>query len=115
MNEKLLELVESFKGIEGIIGIAVYSKFGNIEYSHLPSWIDPKSLLESVNAILEVTNKATRKLRRGEFIHSTIESKDGNILISKLTDQILVIIANKDVKIKFFDKAKVYQELEFKT
>jgi len=114
MNEKLQEIVDSLKDVEGIIGIAVFSKFGALEYSFLPDWLDTKHLLNLINNILEISNNAVSNLKRGEIIRMTLECTAGNLLISKIGREILIFITEKDVSIKLFDRAKESRELEFK-
>ena len=108
MKERLEELVE------WILGVGVFSKCGNVEESFLAEWLDSENLLELINSILETLNETTKELRRGKVIRTTIESSDGNLLIFLVGEEVLVVITEKEVSLKFLKGVHEKKSLEFK-
>ncbi len=114
LNPKLEEIINLLKESKQVIGIAIYSKFGNIKYDSLPSWMDSKAIVKLIDTILNASNKTIKKLRHGEIVRTTIESTEGNILVSILGEDILIVITEKDIHVKLFDKNEEKKVLEFK-
>lgn len=114
MSETAPEVLDSLKEMEGVIGIALYSKFGGIKYSTLPDWISSETLVSLIDSILEVSNTATHELRRGIVKRTMVEGENGNILISLYGNDVYVFITEKDLKLKLFNQTLDNKELEFK-
>jgi len=114
VNEKIAEIIDSLKDMEEIIGIAAFSKFGNMIHGSLPDWINPHTLIKMIDSLLKVSNQTLRELRQGQTVRTMIESDKGNILISSIGNDIIIFITKKDVQIKLFDNAKMNKILEFK-
>ena len=114
MSDRMSEIFDSIKDVEGVIGVAVYSKFGDMKYSTLPSWINLKSLIELINSLLRASNAVSKELRRGDLMRTMIETKDGNILISIYGDDVLLFITEKDFVIRLLDKLQETKVLDFK-
>ncbi len=115
MDEKIKKIIESLKNVEEVVGIAVFSKFSDIQYSSLPEWIDSNMLIKLINTILETSNIAIKELRQGEILRTTIESTLGNILISVVGKDIVIFITKKGVQlVQLLNKLKKERVLEFK-
>ncbi len=114
LSPKLEEIIKVLKETKQVIGIAIYSKFGSIKYDSLPTWVDSKAIVKLIDSILNASNKAIKKLRHGEIVRTTIESTEGNILVTIIGEDILIVITEKDFNVKLLDKKEEKKVLEFK-
>ena len=100
MSEEISDVYKSLEKIKGVSGILFFDKFNNIEYEVLPDWIEAEPLMELINDVLESNNKIVRALKKGELSLTKIECSLGNIVISIIFDSILLIITDKDTRVK---------------
>lgn len=114
LDAKFEDMVKILNETKQIVGFAIYSKFGSIKYDSLPTWVNSKDIVKLINSILIASNKAIKKLRQGEIARTTIESTKGNILVSIIGNDILIVVTEKDTYVKLFDKEEEKKVLEFK-
>ncbi|MHA1439200.1 MAG: roadblock/LC7 domain-containing protein [Promethearchaeota archaeon] len=114
MTEKNKISLDSISKLDGVIGIAVIDKFKNIKYNSLPEWINLEIFIKNLDNLLEGINNITRNLRQGDHNKTMIEIAKANLMISLIRNDILIVLTNKDKKIKLFDKFAETKILEFK-
>jgi predicted regulator of Ras-like GTPase activity (Roadblock/LC7/MglB family) len=99
MSEQITEILESLKAIKGVHGAALIERFGLIQGSALPGWVDPEAVAAMVTLILKASQRATKELEQGQFFNAIIESGKGKILFSTVKESVLVIISTVDAKL----------------
>ena len=99
MSEKLTEVLENLKSINGVHGAAVIEKFGLVKGSALPGWVDPEAVAAMVTLILKASQRATKELEQGKFFSAIIESEKGKILFAEVKGSIIAVMATNDAKL----------------
>jgi len=98
-DDEVKEILISLKSIKGIHGSAIIKKFGDIEASALPGWVDPEGVSAMVALILKASQRATKELDQGEFTNAIIENEKGKLLFSSIGDKVIVVITTTDAKL----------------
>jgi predicted regulator of Ras-like GTPase activity (Roadblock/LC7/MglB family) len=98
-EEEVQQILLSLKNVKGVHGAAIIEKFGDVTGSALPGWVDQEAVSAMVALMLKASQRATKELNQGKFLNAFIESEQGRLLFAPVVDDILVVIATKDVKL----------------
>jgi predicted regulator of Ras-like GTPase activity (Roadblock/LC7/MglB family) len=103
MSDEVTEILRSLKKIKGIHGAAILEKFGLIEGSALPGWVDGESVSAMVSLILKASERATKELNQGLFLNAIIENERGKLLFTAMGEKVIVVITTVDAKLGILD------------
>ena len=98
-EEEVNQILLSLKNVKGVHGAAVIEKYGDITGSTLPKWVDQEAVSAMVALMLKASQRATKELNQGKFLNAYIENEQGRLLFAPVKDDILVVIATRDVKL----------------
>lgn len=91
MNKRFGKVINNLKE-EGVLGIALVDKKGNIIESDLPSDVHDETFGMMSATIIGASCRVSPKLSKGDLKRSIVHSKEGNIILNNTEENMILSV-----------------------